>query len=110
VARRRAHQNGIDTHSLERPCALCGRAFHPAHLTRHHCVPRQKGGTREHVEMICRQCHGMVHATYTNQTLAALYADISQLRRAPELQGYLKWVRKQPVTRHKRNVSRRRKI
>ena len=92
------------------PCALCGRAFAPSRLTKHHCLPRQKGGTPEDVELICSQCHGMIHATYTNATLAALYPTIEQLRKAPELVPFLRWVRKQPPTRRKRNVSRRRKI
>jgi 5-methylcytosine-specific restriction protein A len=92
------------------PCALCGRAFSRRQLTRHHCLPRQKGGTVEDIELICSQCHGMVHATYTNETLAALYPTIAQLRRAPELGGYLRWVRKQPSSRRKRNHPRRRKL
>jgi hypothetical protein len=92
------------------PCALCGRPFESSRLTRHHCLPRQKGGTREHIELICGQCHGMVHATYTNQTLASLYPTIEALRKAPELGPYLRWVRKQPPSRKKRNISRRRRI
>ena len=92
------------------PCALCGRGFEPAKLTKHHCLPRAKGGTVEHVELICAQCHGMVHATYTNETLARVYTTIEQLRKAPELAAYLKWVRKQPPTRRKRNAPRRRKL
>ncbi len=92
------------------PCALCGRRFTADRLTKHHCLPRTKGGTTGHVELICSQCHGMVHATYTNATLAQLYPTIDQLRAAPELTGFLKWVRKQPATRKKRNISRRRKI
>ena len=92
------------------PCALCGRAFDPRHLTKHHCLPREKGGTHEHVELICGQCHGMVHATYTNETLAKVYPTIGALRRAPELAAFLKWVRKQPATRRKKNRSRRRKL
>jgi hypothetical protein len=73
-------------------------------------LPRQKGGTVEHVEMICSQCHGMIHATYTNATLAQLYPTIEQLRAAPELAAFLKWVRKQAPSRKKRYISRRRKI
>jgi 5-methylcytosine-specific restriction protein A len=96
--------------SDHKPCSLCGRSFTRGHLTRHHCLPRQKGGTSEHVELICSQCHGMVHATYTNGTLAALYPTIEQLRRAPELSGFLRWVRKQPPSRRTRNEPRRRKI
>jgi 5-methylcytosine-specific restriction enzyme A len=64
----------------------------------------------EDVELICRQCHGMVHATYTNETLAALYPTIGQLRKAPELTAYLRWVRNQPATQHKRNKPRRKRI
>lgn len=92
------------------PCSLCGRPFARVHLTRHHCLPREKGGTQEHVELLCSQCHGMVHATYTNRTLALQYASIEELRRAPELAKFLAWVRKQPPTRRKQNRSRRRKL
>jgi hypothetical protein len=92
------------------PCALCGRPFPPKQLTKHHCLPREKGGTREHVEMICGQCHGMVHATYTNATLATLYPTIEQLRKAPELLAFIRWARKQPPSRRKRNEARRRKL
>jgi 5-methylcytosine-specific restriction enzyme A len=92
------------------PCALCDRPFQRPLLTKHHCLPRQKGGTQDHVELLCRQCHGMVHATYTNATLASLYPTIEQLRSAPELTGFLRWVRKQPPSRRTRNEPRRRKI
>jgi hypothetical protein len=92
------------------PCCLCGRAFTRGQLTKHHCLPKEKGGTQEDVEMVCPQCHGMIHATYTNATLAALYPTIGQLRQAPELEKFLRLVRKQPLTRRKRNHPRRRKI
>jgi 5-methylcytosine-specific restriction protein A len=92
------------------PCSLCGRAFDRGSLTKHHCRPREKGGTEEDVELLCPQCHGMVHATYTNMTLTLLYPTINQLRRAPELADFLRWVRKQPPTRRKRNKPRRRKL
>jgi hypothetical protein len=91
-------------------CGLCGRPFTHNGLTRHHCLPRQKGGVAEDVELLCSQCHSMVHATYTNSTLAALYPTLAELRTAPELEKYLRWVRKQPPSRRKRNQPRRRKI
>jgi 5-methylcytosine-specific restriction protein A len=92
------------------PCALCGRSFEKKNLTKHHCLPREKGGTRDHVELICSQCHGMVHATFTNETLAAVYPGIDELRKAPELAAFIKWVRKQPPSRRKKNHPRRKKI
>ncbi|HEY8505785.1 MAG TPA: HNH endonuclease [Gemmataceae bacterium] len=91
-------------------CGLCQRPFGRSDLTRHHCLPRSKGGDAEDVELLCSQCHGMVHATFTNATLAVLYPTLERLRGAPELRAFLKWVRKQPPTRRKRNKERRRKV
>jgi hypothetical protein len=79
-------------------------------LTRHHCLPREKGGQVEDIALLCPQCHGMVHATYTNATLARSYATIAELRLAPELVPFMRWVRKQPPSRRKRNHSRRQKL
>jgi hypothetical protein len=89
---------------------LCQRGFARKQLTKHHCLPKSRGGTNDDVELLCGQCHGMVHATYTNKTLAATYPTIEQLREAPELQAFLRWVRKQPATRRTRNAQRKRKI
>ncbi|HVK13991.1 MAG TPA: HNH endonuclease signature motif containing protein [Gemmataceae bacterium] len=92
------------------PCGLCGRAFDRAGLTKHHCLPKSKGGTVEHVELICGMCHSMVHATFTNETLAAVYPTLAELRKAPELAKFVRWVRKQPSTRKTRNAPRKQKL
>jgi 5-methylcytosine-specific restriction protein A len=92
------------------PCGLCGRGCLGGLLTQHHCRPKSKGGTRADVELVCSQCHGMVHATFTNQTLAQLYLTLDQLRTAPELASFIKWVRKQPPSRRKRNKQRQQKV
>ncbi|MCC6417270.1 MAG: HNH endonuclease [Gemmataceae bacterium] len=91
-------------------CGLCGRPFDRRHLTKHHCLPREKGGDQDDVELLCSQCHSMIHATYTNETLAKLYPTLDQLRAAPELSAFLHWVRKQPPSRRKRNAPRKRKL
>lgn len=91
-------------------CSLCQRPFDRATLTRHHCLPKSRGGTSDDVAMLCGQCHSMVHATYTNRTLEAKFATIDELRQAPELGPFLRWVRKQPPSRRSKNKPRRRKI
>lgn len=91
-------------------CSLCGRPFERRQLTKHHCLPRQKGGGTADVALLCPQCHGMVHCTFTNATLATLYPTIEQLRQAPELTAFLRWVRRQPPSRRKRNRPRQRKL
>ncbi len=95
---------------LPRPCGLCERPFPRPRLTKHHCKPKSRGGTADDVELLCSQCHGMIHATFTNTILAALYPTLEQLRVAPELGPFLTWVRKQPPSRKKRNKPRWRKV
>lgn len=92
------------------PCGLCGRGFERRGLTKHHCLPKSKGGTPDDVELLCGQCHSMVHCTYENATLEALYPTLADLRKAPELQKFIRWVRKQPASRRTRNRSRREKL
>ncbi len=92
------------------PCGLCLRSFTRDRLTKHHCLPKSRGGTHEDVELLCGQCHGMVHATFTNPTLEALYPTLRLLGDAPELEPYLRWVRKQPATRRTKNAPRRRRL
>lgn len=96
--------------AMETNCSLCERPFERRQLTKHHCLPRQKGGTVDDVALLCPQCHGMVHATFTNSTLAAIYPSIAKLREAPELTAFLRWVRKQPPSRRKRNQPRKKKL
>jgi 5-methylcytosine-specific restriction protein A len=81
-------------------CELCGR---PTPLTEHHLIPRSQkkryfnyGKTAD----LCRDCHDKVHATWDNKTLGRDYDSIEKLRIAPELQTYIKWIRKQSATRY----------
>ena len=96
--------------SPELPCRLCGRSFPRSGLPRHHGLPKSKGGTADDVELVCGQCHTMIHATFTNETLAKVYPTVAGLRAAPELAGFIRWVRKQPATRRTRNEPRKRKV
>jgi len=77
-------------------CALCGR---DAKLYKHHLVPRSRKHheTEEYGAMakLCRDCHRKIHATWDNKTLAREYTEISKLASAPEIQSFLKWIRKQ---------------
>ncbi|VTR97854.1 HNH endonuclease [Tuwongella immobilis] len=94
---------------LEPYCALCLRVVPERLLTKHHCLPKSKGGTTEHIALLCGMCHSMVHTTFENRTLAREYASVEDLREAAELQPFLKWVRKQPATRKTKHAPRRNK-
>jgi hypothetical protein len=80
-------------------------------LTEHHLLPRQKGGTSEHTVPMCRPCHGHVHATYDNHTLAVALSSLDALRRDERIARFVRFIRKQDVAasfRSARSRSRRR--
>ena len=82
-------------------CDLCGRAVPVALISRHHL---QKGGTHHEKVPLCKPCHKQVHATFSNAQLARELADVSRLRAAPQLQPFLKWIRKQRPDRNFRTA------
>lgn len=90
------------------PCPLCGRTMIPGpSLEKHHPIPRSLGG-RE-VVLIHRVCHRKIHSLFTHRELQILYHDFDLLRDHPEIQKFVRWIRKKPpefVTRHR--MSKRR--
>jgi 5-methylcytosine-specific restriction protein A len=86
-------------------CNLCEREVPRSLITLHHLRPREKGGTAEHRTPLCRPCHKQLHAVYSNKTLAQSLDSIERLKRAPELQLFLGWIRKQKANRNFRTIT-----
>ena len=61
----------------DRVCPLCKR--HVSQLSRHHLLPRARGGKEEHVLHICFDCHDAVHEFFDNSELARRYTSIEAL-------------------------------
>ncbi|MCD5325007.1 MULTISPECIES: HNH endonuclease [Pontibacillus] len=74
-------------------CELCGRS--PLETTEHHLVPRQFGGAEGPTADLCKACHKQIHALFTNAELAGFYNTLERLRDHPDMEKYLKWVKKQ---------------
>ncbi|HTK78025.1 MAG TPA: HNH endonuclease signature motif containing protein [Gemmataceae bacterium] len=89
---------------VEEVCGLCGRSVPNRLITLHHLKPKQKGGKAEDRTPLCRPCHKQLHATYSNTDLARVYPTLDALRKAPELQPFLKWIRKQKADRNFRTI------
>lgn len=78
-------------------CELCGR--NEVEVTVHHLTPRERGGAFMPTASLCIPCHKQIHALFTNEELATGLNSIELLRLHPELQKFLKWIKKQPSTR-----------
>ncbi len=85
----------------EETCSLCLRPIPPgAKASRHHLIPRLKGGTHLGTVRLHQICHSAIHARWTEAELARRLADVAALREAPELADFLSWVRTKPPGFH----------
>lgn len=71
-------------------CPLCLRPIPPeAKSSRHHLVPRLKGGTHRGTVRLHQICHSAIHARFSETEIAGRLADTESLRRDPELAAFI---------------------
>ena len=78
-------------------CPLCERPIPPgAKASRHHLVPKLKGGARKPTVRLHQICHSAIHARYSEAELARRLSDPESLKAEPELARFIDWVRTKP--------------
>ncbi len=86
-------------------CPLCERDV--PQVSAHHLVPRSRGGAREAKVPICVDCHGAIHALFSNRRLAQELSSVEALKAEERFVRHLRWLAKQDPGR--RNRTRRAK-
>ena len=82
------------------PCPLCDR---PNYLpSDHHLIPRSRGGRV--TKTICKDCHGAVHATFSNKDLEKTYHTVEALLGHPTFAKQIEFLRKQDPRRRYRMI------
>ncbi len=91
-------------------CALCGRSI-PDNVpqSRHHLIPRLRGGKGGETVLLHQICHKEIHATLTETELARDYHTGEALRAHPRLAAFAKWVAKRPPEFNARTKGPRRR-
>ena len=89
-------------------CPLCAREI-PARLeSKHHLVPKLKGGAHGTVVVLHRACHSKIHAVFTEAELARTFDTIEKILGNPEMDKFAKWIAKRPIDFDDGTKSRRR--
>ena len=82
------------------PCPLCERPnYFPSN---HHLIPKSRGGRV--TKTICADCHGAVHATFSNKELEKASRTADALLAHPTFSGQVGFLRKQDPRRRYRMV------
>lgn len=78
-------------------CPLCGRPIpEGAGRSRHHLVPKLRGGKGGETVILHAICHAEIHATLSETELARGYASVQALRAHPHLARFVQWVARRP--------------
>lgn len=81
----------------ETTCPICLRPIpEGARASRHHLVPKLKGGRHKATVLVHHICHQAIHARYSEAELARRLATPEALRAAPEMQEFLRWIAGKP--------------
>lgn len=90
-------------------CPLCDRPIPPdVPQSRHHLVPRLRGGKGGETVLLHQICHNEIHAALSETELARSYNTIAALRAHPRLAKFIRWVSKRPPEFRSRTPGRRR--
>ncbi|MCW8088072.1 HNH endonuclease [Sabulicella glaciei] len=82
-------------------CPICLRPIPPgARASRHHLIPRLKGGTNKGTVLVHHICHQAIHARFTEAELARRLAEPEAIRAAPEMAEFLAWIASKPADFH----------
>ena len=89
----RSNTQPLPTREEATMCELCQREVD--RFTVHHLVPRARGGRFGPTAKLCPTCHRQLHALFSEATLADELNSIALLQANPQVNSYLRWVRKQ---------------
>lgn len=79
-------------------CAICGRPIpEDVPQSRHHLVPKVKGGRSGPTVLLHHICHKQIHATLSETELARVYNTPEALLSHPKIAAFARWVAKRPA-------------
>lgn len=80
--------------SKNRICPLCERELGEVNISKHHLIPKSKGGKNGETVLLHNMCHQKIHSVFTEKELKREYCTIEKLRANEEIIKFVKWVAK----------------
>lgn len=91
-------------------CPICLRPIPPdVRQSRHHLVPKLKGGRNGPTVLVHQICHNEIHSALTEAELARSYDTPEKLREHPAIARFAAWVAGKEPGFHSRTVGNHRK-
>ena len=81
--------------SKEESCLICARDLERAkNVSKHHLIPKSKGGRNTATILIHNICHQKIHSVFTEKELRDEYHIVEKIIAHEEMTKFIKWVAK----------------
>ena len=77
-------------------CLLCDRPLGTENLSRHHLIPKVKGGKKTEPVLMHQCCHRKIHSLFSEWELLTYYNTFDRIKEHCDIQKFIKWVSKKP--------------
>lgn len=78
----------------EHTCPICNRILGKKNISKHHLIPKSKGGKYSETISIHNICHQKIHSIFTEKELKTAYYTVEKLVKHEEIKRFIKWVSK----------------
>lgn len=75
-------------------CPLCNRIIPEEQESKHHLIPKSKGGEKEDIVIIHIACHRQIHMVFTNNELDDYYYTVERIKEHSEMEKFINWISK----------------
>lgn len=89
----------IEDETLE--CPNCKRILNKKYLTKHHSIPRQKGGSHSEKIILCISCTNHLHNLYSNSLLKRKFDTLEKIINDPGMKKFGEWIGKRDIIKIK---------
>ena len=103
--------SGNDKQKMEfERCPLCNRCLGDKNTSKHHLIPRSKGGKNSKKIWLHHICHQKIHSLFTEKELKHNFNTIEKLLENEEIIKFVKWVYNKDPSFYQSNKESKRKL
>lgn len=84
-------------------CVICKRELGEDNISKHHLIPKSRGGKNSELITIHNICHQKIHATFTEKELKRTYNTVEKLVGHESIIKFIEWVAKKDPAFYQKN-------
>jgi 5-methylcytosine-specific restriction endonuclease McrA len=90
-------------------CPICSRPLGKENISKHHLIPKSRGGKDSELIEIHNICHQKIHSVFTLKELRDEFNTVGKLIEYEEIIKFIKWVSKKAPEFYQQNARMKRK-